>query len=105
MDRLFQRYADPFLFMGGMIHAGRFDEFVSNFIQTMNRETEQQNKDKEMQFHWECWLHRVFDRDFKDYMEEIDNDKKNQSMSERTIETTIQQSMNILNNFNPEKRG
>ena len=105
MDRLFNRYADPFLFMGEMIHAGRFAEFVEDFIRTLNREIADQNKEKEMQFHWECWLHKIFDRDFKEYLAEIENNQAHQNLSERTIETTIQHSMNLLHNFNPEKGG
>ena len=105
MDLCFKRYASPFLFMDEMIHAGRFEEFVGDFIKTVNREIDDQNKEKEMQYHWECWLHKIFDRDFKEYLAEIKNNQKHQNMSEREIETTVQNSMNILNNFNPKKGG
>jgi hypothetical protein len=40
---------------------------------------------------------------YAEYEEEIENNKNNRKMTERTIETTIQHSMNILNNFNPEE--
>ena len=105
MDLLYQRYASPFSFIEGMILTGRFSEFVTDFIHTTNQETEDKNKEKEMQFHWELWLHRIFDKGFKDYMDEIKNTQNDQKMSDGTIETTIQNSMNILNNFNPEKDG
>lgn len=105
MDLLFKRYADPFSFINGMILSGRFCDFVDDFIRTINREIEDQNKEKEMQWHWELWLHRILDRSFNDYMNEIKNTQNNQNLSERTVETTIKHSMKILNNFNPEKGG
>ena len=105
MDRLFKRYADPFLFIDGMIQTGRFDEFVENFIQTTNNDIEFENHEKEMRLHWDCWLHKIFDKDFKEYMDELENQKNHQNMSERTLETTVQHSMDILNTFNPEKGG
>lgn len=98
MDLLFKRYASPFLFMDEMIHVGRFAEFVDDFTGTVNKE-------KEEQINWEFYLHKVLEGTFNDFIEEIENNKKNQNLSRRTIETTVQHSMNILNNFNPEKRG
>ena len=105
MDLLHKRYASPCFFLDGMLQSGRFEEFVDEFIRTVNSEIEFENHEKEMRFHWECWLHKIFDKDFKDYMAEIKNDEEHKNMSERTIETTVQYSMNILNQFNPEKGG
>lgn len=105
MDRLFQRYADPFPFIDGMILADRFSDFVTNLIQTINKEIEAENKDKEMRTHWELWLHRVFDKTFPEYMQEIEIDRQHQNLSEGVIETTVQHSLDILNNFNPDKGG
>lgn len=98
MDLLSKRYASPCFFLDGMIRTGRLDEFVDDILQITNKE-------KEDQVTWEFFIHRVFDMSFKDFVEEIKINKENQSMSERTIETTVQHSMNILNKFNPEKGG
>lgn len=98
MDLCFKRYASPFLFMDGMIHAGRFEEFVKDLVKTVDKE-------KEEQLNWEFYLHRVLEGSFNDFIDEIETNKKNQHLSERTIETTVQHSMNILNQFNPEKGG
>lgn len=98
MDRLFNRYADPFLFINGMIRSGRFDEFVVEFANTYHKE-------KEDQVNWEFYLHKVLDGTYNDFLEEIENNKKNQNLSERTIETTVNHSMKILNGFNPNEGG
>ena len=91
-------YASPFSFIEEMIRSGRFDEFVVKFVETTNKEEEER-------FQWEFFLHRVFDQSYQDYVEEIKNNKKNLSMTKRTIETTVQDSLNILNNFSPEEGG
>ena len=98
MDLLFKRYASPFLFMDGYILTGRFSEFVDEFVQTVMKENEEETS-------WEFYLHKVQEGSFKDFMDELDNNTKNQNMSERTIETTIQNSMDILNNFTPTEGG
>lgn len=94
MDLLFKRYASPFLFIDGMIQTGRFSEFVVEFVETINRE-------KENEYNWEFFLHKVWEGTFEEFREEIENSKQNRGMTDRTIETTVQHSMNILNNFNP----
>lgn len=98
MDQLFKRYADPFPFIDGMIQTGRFTEFVGSFVEKVNSEREEQTM-------WDFWLHRVWEGSFADFMNARENDKKNQQMSEKTMETTIKNSMNILKNFNPTKGG
>ena len=96
MDLLFQRYADPFIFLNGMIRTHRFCEFVDEFIKTTNAEKEEKTQ-------WEFYLHRVFDKSFMEFKEEIKVNQDNQNMSESQIEATVLHSNNILNNFNPEK--
>ena len=98
MDQLSQRYADPCFLLNGMIQTGRLDEFVDDFIVTVQKE-------KEEQVNWEFYLHKVFEGSFSNFVDELETNKKNQNMSERTIETTVQHSMDILNNFNPNKGG
>ena len=98
MDLLFKRYASPFSFIDGMIQTGRFYEFVIDFIKTTNQEIEDQ-------YSWEFFLHKIFDKSYQEFKEEIKNNKENQELSEQAIETTVQHSMNILNNFNPEEGG
>ena len=98
MDSLFKRYANPFLFMDGMIRTGRFCDFVRQYWQAVHTEKNEKTL-------WEFYLHRVFDGSFDDFRKGIENDRQNRSMSEQAMETTIKHSMNILQNFSPEKGG
>ena len=98
MDSLFKRYANPFLFMDGMIHTGRFNYFVRSFW----KEIHEEDNEKTL---WDFYLHRVFEGSFDDFRAGIENEKKNRSMSEQTMETTIKHSMNILKNFSHKKGG
>ena len=98
MDLLFKRYADPFLFINQMIRSGRFDGFVVDFIDTIHKEREEQAS-------WEYFLHKVWEGSFKDFKASVDNSAEPQAMTETMIETTVQNSMNILKNFNPNDEG
>lgn len=95
MDLLFKRYASPFLFIDGMLQAGRFSAFVDDFIKTTNKE-------KEDQVNWEYYLHRVMEGSFNDFVQSLKNTEDDKNLSEATIETTVQYSLNLLNNFIPE---
>ena len=96
MDLLYQRYASPFSFIDGMLQAGRFTDFVIEFIKTTNKE-------KEEKYRWDIYLHRVFDKSYDEWINEVENSNKNQEMTAGTIETTVQNSLNILQNFNPKE--
>ena len=98
MDALFKRYANPFLFMDGMIRTGQFRYFVRSFLNEINNETEENTL-------WEYYLHRVFEGSFADFKAGIKTDRENQSMSEADMGATIKHSMNILQHFSPEKGG
>ena len=94
MDLLFKRYASPFLFVDGMIQTYRFSEFVSKFIHAINAE----NEDKT---NWEFFLHKVQEGSFKDFVDEMEETKRLQNVTTQSIESSVQQAMNILDNFNP----
>ena len=96
MDWLFKRYANPFPFLNGMILTGRFADFVDEFVQVLKDEREEQTS-------WEFYLHKVMEGSFQDFKEGMKNEKSHKEMSSKAIETAINDSVNILNNFNPEK--
>ena len=98
MDLLFKRYAIPFLFIEQMIQTGRFSEFVVEFVKTISEE-------KSDEANWEFFLHKVHEQSYAQFLEEVENDRTNKSMSEQTIEKTVQDSMNILNGYKPTEGG
>jgi hypothetical protein len=101
MDWLFKRYANPFIFMDGMIEICQFSQFVDNALDTIQREREE----KEEELEWQFFLHRVFDGSFADFKEGIKTDQANKGMTKETIEKIVNDSASILNNFNPETEG
>lgn len=98
MDSLFKRYANPFLFIDGMIQSGQFCEFVCSFWKEINEE----ENEKAL---WEFYLHRVVEGSFDDFRRGLENDHQNQAMTDHDMETTIKHSMSILNSFSPGKGG
>ena len=98
MDLLFVRYADPFSFINGMIRTGRLDSFVSSFMQKVREEKEEETS-------WQFYLHKVLDGSYTEFRERMKVKNNLRSMSGRTIETTINDSMNILKKLTPEKGG
>lgn len=89
MDLLFKRYASPFLLVDEMIAVGQFSEFVSKITEY--------DSDQSM---WEFFLHRVDGQSFNDWKNSISGNAKQQITKEQ-IETTINDSYIILNNFEP----
>lgn len=84
MDCLFERYGNPFLLIDTLIISGRFTDFVLEFLEIQN--------EKMM---WEFYLHKVYDKSFDEFKESMKPVPKEQ------LETTVQNSRSILNNFNP----
>lgn len=94
MDVLFRRYANPFPLVDGMILSGGFSDFVSSFMAAAQEEENEKMS-------WEYYLHKVFQGSYNDFREAVQNDSAHRTMDEKTIEATVKESMNILNNFNP----
>ena len=92
MDLLFKRYADPFSLLDGYIQTGRMCEFIRSFV-------EQKIEDDK----WEYFLHKVWDMSYPDFCASLQISQDLKTMSETDIETTVEKSMKILGNFNPEQ--
>lgn len=93
MDLLFKKYADPFTLLSGYIQTSRLCEFIEVFY-------EQKAEDER----WEFYLHRVWDKSFTDFCGELQTTQGLQEMSEADMEATVKKSMDILGNFNPERK-
>ena len=92
MDLLFKRYADPFTLLTGYIQTSRFCEFINLFC-------EQKIEDER----WEYFLHKVWDKSYSEFCKTLQLSQDLQTMSDADMEATIQKSMDILGNFNPDK--
>lgn len=75
-----------------VIAAGQLSEFVDLII-----------KKREEERDWEYYLHKVFDKSFNDFMDDVDREAHD-SLARQTfdIETTLQDSMDLVMNFSPE---
>ncbi|WP_195547818.1 hypothetical protein [Holdemania sp. 1001095H_141210_F2] len=91
MDLLFKRYANPFLLLDNMITTGRFLEFILELIDIQNDE----------KIH-DVWIHKVFDKSFDDFKKLVFESKEIADVDNQNVETTIKESFEILNNFNPQ---
>lgn len=98
MDLLFQRYASPFLLIDGYISTKQFESFVFKFVGNVNKE-------KEDDFNWQFYLHKVFDKSYSDFKEDIKNSRETLEMSSKEQEATVLNSFNILGAFNPTVKG
>lgn len=90
MDLLFKRYASPFLLLDEIILTDKLTEFVSHIIDETNNEQE-----------WEFFLHKVFDKSFREFKESLRATERPREMSKSDIETTIKDSLDIAQNFIP----
>lgn len=94
MDQVTRRYPDPSFLLNQYIETGRFCEFIKSFCAA------QQDSDL-----WEYYLHRVWDKSFNEFRDDLLTTQKQQSMTDSTIEATVQKSLDILGNFKPEQEG
>lgn len=87
MDLLSRRYASPIFMLEQMISYGRFSEFVSSLYKFDN--------DTKL---WEIYLHKIHNKSFEEFKNSIMLSKP----SNEKFETTIINSFNLLQEFNPE---
>ena len=98
MDLLFREYASPYSLLYAVIASGRFTEWIDQFLEGHKEKVQ-----------WEHWLHKIFEQTWSDYLEEFKNQEKTQVILKNTaswkkseVETTIQNSYNMMQNFIPE---
>ena len=92
MDLLFVRYASPFVLLDNLIATASLRNFINDFHKFIDEEKQEESK-------WQFFLHRVFDKSWKDFCEEIDSINKVEKID---LGATLNKSKNILNNFTPE---
>lgn len=94
-DMLYQRYSDPMMLLDQMLQTGRLYEFIGEFIDIRNEETKEKVQ-------WELYLHRVFDKSYAEFLNEVEEPAQPEEADMKQVETTVKNSMNILENFNME---
>ena len=92
MDLLFKRYASPFILLDNLIATTSLRDFIDDFYKFINKEKQEESN-------WQFFLHRVFDKSWKDFCEEIDSTNKAEKID---LGATLVKSKNMLNNFTPE---
>lgn len=92
MDLLFKRYASPFLLLDELILSGGLDDFVGYMLEQISNDQE-----------WEFFLHKVFDKTFREFKESLKETEKPRGMTRSDVETTIRDSFNMAENFIPDK--
>lgn len=98
MDLLFKRYASPFSIMEQMLDAGRFEKYIDELIGIRNEEKEEDTL-------WDMYIHhRFLDMSFNQYKAELGINEIQKKPVKADFETTIKESISILNNFVPENR-
>ncbi|WP_407399680.1 hypothetical protein [Treponema sp.] len=79
-----------------MLATCRLEEFIIEFIGILNEETEEQTL-------WEYYLHKVFDKSFQDFKEQISEKAKADSapMTDEKLKRIVADSFNIIGDFAP----
>lgn len=91
MDLICKRYSSPFLVLDNIIAAGRFKDFINELNNAVLHEEI-----------YELWLHKVFDKTFEEFKNDVIEEMKAQQITPEAKEATIKNSFEILNNFKPE---
>jgi hypothetical protein len=97
MDLVYKRYSNPMELIDNMISFSNFSKFISELADNVS--------DEKL---YDIWKSKVYDKSFADFKNEMMAKwKKNtgietsETMTDEEMETTINDSYEILNNFNP----
>ena len=97
MDLVYKRYSNPMELIDNMISLSNFSEFISELADNVS--------DEKL---YDIWKPKVYDKSFADFKNEMMAKwKKNtgietsETMTDEEMETTINDSYEILNSFNP----
>lgn len=90
MDLLFKRYASPFFLIDQILLTGNFEAFVSDLFDIVQEERT-----------WEFYLHKIKGKSFEEFKRTLNDDQNNFEMSKEQIETTVNDSFEILQGFIP----
>lgn len=89
MDLLFKRYASPFLLVDQMLLTGQFSAFVTEVLEL--------DTDERL---WNIFLHKIEGQSFNEWKASL-GQEQDKMMTKNEIETTVNDSFDILNGFEP----
>lgn len=92
MDLVYQRYSNPLTLFDSLIENMMF----SSHIDTLNEKAI-------FDFEFKVWLHKIDDKSFNDWRDELHStaNARSDKMNENELKTTVLKSSNILNSFEP----
>ena len=93
MDLLFKRYASPFVLLDCLICTNSLSEFIDDLFKFINEEREEKTQ-------WEFFLHKVYDKTWKEFIDSINTSNEQQEID---LGATLIKSKNMLKNFTPER--
>ena len=79
-----------------MILTGRLTEFVQEILKIRNEELIDQAR-------WDVWLHKIFDMEFSDYLNKLNNEAPTaeEVPDDAVLEATVKNAWGIINDFCP----
>ena len=89
---LFKRYASPFALLDNFIAISSLSAFIDDFFKFIGEE-------KQEETNWQFFLHKVFDKSWKQFCDEIASVDKAEKVD---VDATIKKSYDMLNNFTPD---
>ena len=92
MDLLFSRYASPFVLLDNFLLTNSLSDFIDDMFKLINEERKEKTQ-------WEFFLHKVYDKSWKEFIDEINTSNEQKEID---LGATLTKSKNMLKNFTPE---
>ena len=93
MDLLFSRYASPFVLLDNLVLTNSLSDFIDDMFKFINEEKEEKTQ-------WEFFLHKVYNKSWKEFIDEINTSNEQKEID---LGATLTKSKNMLKNFTPER--
>ena len=93
MDLLFSRYASPFVLLDNLLLTNSTSDFIDDMFKFINEEKEEKTQ-------WEFFLNKVYDKTWKEFIDEINTSNEQKEID---LGATLNKSKNMLKNFTPER--
>lgn len=89
---LSQRYACPFLVLDEFIRLNQLHDFVIEIFKNIQKEKEDETR-------WEFFLHKITDKSFEEFVQELGKEKVEEELDKNEIKNVIMESQSMLDLF------